>query len=136
LIRPARRPRVPGSIGNTGATTVNGGSLVGGIANVFSAASATTVNTGGTLNLGGFAQTINAVSLTGGTLKNGSLTGAVSSAGGAINGLGGSATVTTTGGTTTLSRYFVPPCRAEFRRRSVQHRRRSRTQRERGPRYS
>ncbi len=37
-----------------GPTTVNGGTLEGGIANAFSAASATTINAGGTLNLGGF----------------------------------------------------------------------------------
>ena len=86
----------------TGATTVNGGTVQGGAANVFSATSATAVNTGGTLDLGGFAQTINAVSLAGGTLQNGSLAGAVTSTGGTISGLSGSASVTTTAGTTTL----------------------------------
>src|SRR5262249_58613100 len=60
-------------------TTVNGGTLLGGNANAFSAASATTINTGGTVNLGGFAQTINTVALAGGTLTNGSLAGAVGS---------------------------------------------------------
>ena len=89
-----------GSNAYTGATTVNAGTLSGGVANTFSAASATTVNATGVLDLGGLAQTINAVSLAGGTLTNGSLTGAVTSAGGTINGLGGAATVTTTGGTT------------------------------------
>ena len=87
----------------SGATTINGGSLVGGAANAFSAASVTTVNTGGTLDLGGFSQTINAVSLAGGTLTNGSLSGAVTSTGGTIDGLGGVASVTTTSGTTTAS---------------------------------
>ncbi len=86
-----------------GATTIDAGTLTGGVANAFSAASATTVNATGTLDLGGFAQTINAVSLAGGTLTNGSLTGAVTSAGGTINGLGGAATVTTTGGITSVT---------------------------------
>ena len=86
----------------TGATAVNAGTLQGGAANVFSAGSATTINTGGTLDLGGFAQRINAVTLAGGTLQNGALTGAVSSTGGAIAGIGGTASLTTTSGTTSL----------------------------------
>ncbi len=87
----------------TGATTINGGTLTATLANAFSAASATTVNTGGTLDLGSLAQTINTVSLAGGTLQNGSLTGAVSSSGGTINGLNGAATLTTTSGTTIVT---------------------------------
>jgi autotransporter-associated beta strand protein len=87
----------------TSATAVNAGTLQGGAANVFAAASSTTINSGGTLDLGGFAQTINHVSLAGGTLQNGSLTGAVGSAGGTINGLGGAASLTTTAGTTILT---------------------------------
>jgi YVTN family beta-propeller protein/autotransporter-associated beta strand protein len=83
-----------------GATVISGGTLAGGAANTFSAASATTINTGGTLDLGGFAQTINAVTLAGGALQNGALTGAVTSTGGTIFGLGGSASLTTTSGTT------------------------------------
>ncbi|MHB8885604.1 MAG: autotransporter domain-containing protein, partial [Methylovirgula sp.] len=86
----------------SGATTINGGTLKGGAANAFSAASATTINTGGTLDLGSFAQTINAVDLAGGTLQNGSLTGAITSTGGTISAIGGSATLTTSSGTTTL----------------------------------
>ncbi len=85
-----------------GATLIAAGGLVGGAANSFSPNSATTANSGGVLDLGGFAQTINAVSLAGGTLQNGSLTGTVTSTGGTINGLGGSANVTTTAGTTTV----------------------------------
>ena len=85
----------------TGATTINGGTLLGGAANAFSAASATAVNTNGTLDLGGFAQTINAVSLAGGTIQNGTLTGAITSTGGTVNGIGGTASLTTTGGFTT-----------------------------------
>ena len=86
----------------TGATAVNGGTLLGGAVNTFSPASATTINTGGTLDLGGFAQTINAVSLAGGALQNGALTGAITSTGGTVNGIGGGATLTTTAGITTL----------------------------------
>ncbi len=84
----------------TGATTINHGTLLGGAASAFSAASATTVNTSGTLDLGGFAQRINAVSLAGGTLQNGALAGAITSTGGTVNGIGGSATLTTTAGST------------------------------------
>ncbi|MEH2484178.1 beta strand repeat-containing protein [Bradyrhizobium sp. AZCC 2230] len=86
----------------TGATTVNGGTLAGDVANAFSAVSAIAINSGGTLDLGGFAQTVNTINLAGGTLANGSLTGAVNSTGGTITGLGGSASLTTTAGTTTL----------------------------------
>ena len=53
------------STGNayTGTTTVDAGELMGGVAGAFSAASATTVNSGATLDLGGFAQTINNITL-------------------------------------------------------------------------
>jgi uncharacterized protein with beta-barrel porin domain len=85
----------------TGATTINNGAiLLGGVANGFSAASATTINTGGTVDLGGFAQTINTVALVGGTLSHGSLTGAVTSTGGAIGSLGGSMSLVANGGDT------------------------------------
>jgi fibronectin-binding autotransporter adhesin len=91
-----------GNNGYTGATTISG-ALFGRSANTFSAASATTINTGGGLSLGGVAQTINAVSLAGGTLQDGSLTGAITSTGGRIDNIGGSATVTANSGTTVLS---------------------------------
>jgi autotransporter-associated beta strand protein len=91
-----------GSSTYTGATAVNAGTLQAGATNVFSPASATTINTGGTLDLGGFAQTINTINLAGGTIQNGTLTGAIGSTGGTINGIGGSASVTTTSGTTTV----------------------------------
>ena len=91
-----------GSSSYAGATSINGGTLAGGAANAFSAASATTVNTGGALDLGGFAQTINTINLAGGTIQNGTLTGAIGSTGGTISGIGGTATVTTTSGTTTV----------------------------------
>jgi fibronectin-binding autotransporter adhesin len=79
------------STGNayTGSTTVEAGELMGGVAGAFSAASATTVDDGATLDLGGFAQTINSVTLDQGTIQNGSLTGAISSAGGTVNGSAG-----------------------------------------------
>jgi len=86
-----------------GPTTINGGTLLGGATNAFSAASATTINSGGTLNLGGFAQTINSVSLAGGILQNGNLAGAVSSSGGTINGLDGTARLTMLSGTTLVT---------------------------------
>ncbi|MFL6790608.1 MAG: beta strand repeat-containing protein, partial [Bradyrhizobium sp.] len=91
-----------GTLSYTGGTTVDGGtvSLAGTLA---SAASVTTINTGGTLVLGG-SQTINAVHLAGGTIQGGSLTGAITSTGGTINTIiGGSASVTTTSGTTMLA---------------------------------
>lgn len=86
-----------------GATTVSAGTLRGGAANSFSNLSATTVNTGGTLDLGGFSQAIASVALAGGTLTNGALAGAVTSSGGTIDRLGGSASVTTQSGVTTLT---------------------------------
>jgi autotransporter-associated beta strand protein len=89
------------SSGYTGATTVNNGAiLLGGVANGFSAASATTINAGGTVDLGGFAQTVNNVALAGGRLSNGALSGAVTSTGGTIAGIGGSMNLTANGGTT------------------------------------
>ncbi len=86
----------------TGATTVNGGTLDAFGTNSFSAASPTTVNAGGTLELGGGYQTINTVKLSGGTLAEGWLTGAMTSTGGSIIYINGSATLTTTAGTTVL----------------------------------
>jgi autotransporter-associated beta strand protein len=92
-----------GSNTYTGVTIINAGTVTGGNANAFSAGSATTINPTGTVNLGGFAQTINAVSLAGGTLTNGALTGAITSAGGTVNNITGSASLTNTSGTTTLT---------------------------------
>ena len=91
----------------TGATTV-GATLTASAANAFSSASVTTISVAGIVNLGGFAQAIHTVNLSGGGLANGSLAGAVSSTGGYIDGLGGSATLTTTGGTTMLSTIWGP----------------------------
>ncbi len=83
-----------------GTTTVEAGELLGGVAGAFSAASATTVNSGAILDLGGFAQTINSVTLTGSTIQNGSLTGAISSAGGTVNSIGGSTSLEATASAT------------------------------------
>ncbi len=87
----------------TGATTINAGTLRGAAANTFSATSATTINTGGTLDLGLLGQTINIVSLSGGTLANGALTGAVTSSGGTLNSLGGGMTLTANSGATNVT---------------------------------
>ena len=87
----------------TGSTTVNGGILTGAATNTFSAASATTINAGGTLDLGFLGQTINTVSLSGGTLTNGALTGAVTSTGGTLNGLSGGMTLTVASGATNVT---------------------------------
>jgi outer membrane autotransporter protein len=93
--------------GYTGATTV-GATLTASTANAFAPASVTTIGLAGIVNLAGLAQTIHTVNLSGGDLTNGSLSGAVTSTGGYIDGLGGSATLTTTGGTTVLSTFFGP----------------------------
>jgi fibronectin-binding autotransporter adhesin len=71
----------------SGATTINGGTLIGGAANAFSANSPTMVNSGGTLDLGGFVQTINSVNLAGGIIQNGALTSVngITSSGGTLN---------------------------------------------------
>jgi uncharacterized protein with beta-barrel porin domain len=86
----------------SGATTINAGTLMGAATNTFSATSATTINTGGTLDLGFLGQTINTVLLSGGTLANGNLNGAVSSSGGTVSNIGGTAILTANSGTTTL----------------------------------
>ena len=93
----------------TGATTIeNGATLTGANNNALSATSATTVKTGGTLDLGGLTQTVNSVSLTGGVIKTGTLTSTngILSSGGTITSLtinGGVTSLKTTGGTTTLT---------------------------------
>ena len=81
----------------TGPTSI-GGTLRGGAPNTFSAASPTSVATSGTLDLGGFTQTINNVTLGGGTIQNGSLIGAiVGRFVGIVSGIGGPASLTTSG---------------------------------------
>ncbi|MCA3629348.1 MAG: autotransporter domain-containing protein, partial [Methylobacterium sp.] len=90
-----------------GATQIAEGTLRAGAENSFSRASATSVATGGTLDLNGYAQSINQVSLMGGLLTGGnattSLTGAITSAGGEIRNLGGLPTLTLQSGLTVLS---------------------------------
>ena len=88
----------------SGGTSINGGTVIGGAKNTFSAASATTINAGGTLDLGGYAQAINTVSLVGGTIQNGILTSSngITSTGGTVNNIGGTTALTLSSGTTTL----------------------------------
>lgn len=69
----------------TGRTMISAGTLAGGATNAFSAASFTTIDSAGTLDLGGFAQTINQVDLAGGEIANGQLTGSITSSGGTIS---------------------------------------------------
>ena len=87
-----------------GATIINGGTLIGGAANAFSAASVTTVNAAGALDLGALAQTINTVNLAGGVVENGTLTSAngITSTGGTVDGIGGTTALTVNSGVTTL----------------------------------
>ena len=87
----------------TGGTMVNAGTLQLSGAGRLGATTGTTTIAGGTLDLGGTTQTQAAVNLNGGTLQNGSLNAPISSTGGAINAIGGTASLTTTAGTTTLS---------------------------------
>ena len=80
---------------------------MGGATNAFSAASVTTVNAGGTLDLGGLGltQTINTVNLAGGVIQNGTLTSVngITSTGGTVDGIGGRTGLTVNSGVTTLS---------------------------------
>ncbi len=87
----------------SGATSINGGVLMQGAANSLSTASATAVNTGGTLDLGGFALAAANATLAGGTLRNGSIGTALASSGGFLVDLSGTGSVTTTGGNTELT---------------------------------
>jgi autotransporter-associated beta strand protein len=91
----------------SGPTTVQAGTLMGGATNAFSAASSTTVNPGGTLDLGGLGltQTINTVNLAGGVVRNGALTSlnGITSTGGTVDGIGGTTGLTVNSGVTTLS---------------------------------
>jgi uncharacterized protein with beta-barrel porin domain len=85
----------------SGGTVVNGGTLqLSGAGTLGAAGGTTTVNTGGTLDLGGTTQTQANVNLAGGTLQNGSLHAPINSAGGIINGIGGTASLTATVGST------------------------------------
>ncbi|WP_244485563.1 autotransporter outer membrane beta-barrel domain-containing protein [Bradyrhizobium tropiciagri] len=84
-----------------GGTIINAGMLqLSGAGTLGATSGTTTVNGGGTLDLGGTTQTQAALKLAGGMLQNGSLNGAITSTGGAINGLGGAASLDATAGTT------------------------------------
>ncbi len=87
----------------TGGTMVNAGTLQLSGAGRLGATTGTTTIAGGTLDLGGTTQTQAAVNLNGGTLQNGSLNAPISSTGGTINGIGGTASLTTKAGTTILA---------------------------------
>jgi autotransporter-associated beta strand protein len=87
----------------TGGTTVNAGILaLSGSGTLGAANASTTVNSGGTLDLGGTTQTQAVLNLNGGTIQNGSLNTAITSTGGILNGIGGAASLTTASGITSL----------------------------------
>jgi len=86
----------------SGGTTVSAGTLtLSGAATLGNTANRLVVN-GGTIDLGGTTQTQAAVSLAGGVIENGSFNSPIASAGGTIDGLGGTASLTTAAGTTVL----------------------------------
>ena len=86
----------------SGGTRVSGGTLQIAGAGRLGASTGTTTVSGGTLDLGATTQTQAAVDLAVGTIRNGSLNAPVTSAGGIIDGLGGTASLAMTSGTTTL----------------------------------
>ena len=88
----------------TGATTIkSGGTLTLAAADAIQL-SAVTINTGGTLALGSDEQSFASLTLNGGTLAGGALSGTVTSTtGGTISSVGGTAAVNATGGTTTFT---------------------------------
>jgi uncharacterized protein with beta-barrel porin domain len=88
----------------SGGTVISAGTLqLSGAGTLGLTTATTTINSGGTLNLGGTTQTQAGVNLSGGTLQNGLLNAAVSSTGGTIDNIGGSASLTTTAGLTTVA---------------------------------
>ncbi|WAC24088.1 autotransporter-associated beta strand repeat-containing protein [Blastomonas sp. SL216] len=95
---------VTGLLAHSGTTAITGGTLLSGAANIWSGNGLVTIATGGTLDLGGFEQGIGSISLAGGTLANGALTGSISSSGGTIRDISGTANaLRAIGGTTTLT---------------------------------
>ncbi|WP_454620908.1 autotransporter domain-containing protein [Bradyrhizobium cenepequi] len=86
----------------SGGTRASGGTLQISGAGRLGASTGTTTVSGGTLDLGATTQTQAAVNLSGGTIRNGSLNAPVTSAGGIIDGLGGTASLAMTSGTTAL----------------------------------
>jgi YVTN family beta-propeller protein/autotransporter-associated beta strand protein len=87
----------------TGGTFINAGTLaLGGAGTLGDVGGSTAVNSGGTLDLGGTTQTQSVVALNGGTIKNGGLNAPIVSIGGTLDGIGGTAGLTTSAGTTML----------------------------------
>ncbi len=87
----------------TGGTFINTGTLaLGGAGTLGDVGGSTAVNSGGTLDLGGTTQTQSVVALNGGTIKNGGLNAPIVSIGGTLDGIGGTAGLTTSAGTTML----------------------------------
>lgn len=80
---------VTGLLAHGGTTAILGGTLLSGAADIWSGNGTVSIGASGTLDLGGFAQTIAAVTLDGGTLANGSLNGLIRSNGGTIRAIGG-----------------------------------------------
>jgi len=87
----------------SGGTFVNGGTLaLSGAGTLGDVGGTTTVNSGATLDLGSTTQTQSVVNLSGGTIRNGNLNAPITSTGGVLNGIGGTASLTTTAGFTML----------------------------------
>ncbi|HEX9215061.1 MAG TPA: autotransporter domain-containing protein [Bradyrhizobium sp.] len=87
----------------TGGTIINGGTLaLSGAGTLGDVGGSTIVNSGATLDLGGTTQTQSAVGLNGGMIRNGNLNAPITSTGGLLNGIGGTASLTTTAGLTML----------------------------------
>jgi autotransporter-associated beta strand protein len=84
----------------TGGTIVLAGTLQMSGAGTLGATTGTATLLGGIIDLGHTTQTQAALYLAGGTLQNGNLNAPISSSGGAINGIGGTASLLTTSGTT------------------------------------
>ncbi|WP_298282979.1 autotransporter domain-containing protein, partial [Acidocella sp.] len=96
---------VSGANSYTGPTTVEAGTLLAGAANVFAPNSATTVDTGATLDLGGYNQTVSALSGGGVVTDGGTLTnqGASSLFSGTITDGAGHTSLAQTGAGATLT---------------------------------
>lgn len=96
-----------GANSHSGTTTVSNGTLALSGSGTLGASSATLAITGASsiLNLGGTSQTVGAVTLGGGTIQNGTLTGtSYASTGGTVSAsLAGSGNLSHTSGTTTLT---------------------------------
>jgi autotransporter-associated beta strand protein len=84
----------------TGGTIVLAGTLRMSGAGTLGAATSTATLVGGALDLGGTTQTLSALFLAGGTLQDGNLNAPIVSGGGTINGIGGTASLTTAFGIT------------------------------------